>query len=122
MSFLKKPGAVYLQIADHICEQVLSGAWKEKSPIPPARELSVALEVNPNAVIKAYDWLQQEKIIESDGQGYLVSRSAIDKLEDLKREYFLKEELPLLFERMDMLHVKMKEVEACYKAYKKITL
>jgi len=43
----KESQAIYLQIADYVCEQVLLKEWKTDQRIPSVRELAVQLEVNP---------------------------------------------------------------------------
>lgn len=51
MDFEKKD-AIYLQIADLICERILAGDWVEGERIPSVRELAVDLEVNPNTLMR----------------------------------------------------------------------
>ena len=70
--------AIYQQIADYVCEQVLMGKWKENDRILSVRELGVQLEVNPNTVLRAYDFLQRSGIISNRrGIGYFASEDAI---------------------------------------------
>ena len=58
MEFHKKD-AIYLQIADLMCERILRGTWPENERIPSVRELAVSLEVNPNTVMRTYAYLQE---------------------------------------------------------------
>jgi DNA-binding transcriptional regulator YhcF (GntR family) len=53
----KESQAIYLQIADYVCEQVLLKEWKTDERIPSVRELAVQLEVNPNTVMRTFDFL-----------------------------------------------------------------
>lgn len=55
--------AIYIQIADLICEKILSNTFKEEERIPSVRELAVDLEVNPNTVMRTYEYLQDLEII-----------------------------------------------------------
>ena len=65
---------IYLQIADAICERILTGQWPEGDRIPSVRECGVSLEVNPNTVARSYDELSTEGIIHNKrGIGYFVS-------------------------------------------------
>ena len=46
--------AIYLQIAESVCEKILHGEWKEEDRIPSVRELGATLGVNPNTVATTY--------------------------------------------------------------------
>ena len=46
--------AIYLQLKDWMCEQLLSGKWEPGGRIPSIRELAVQFEVNPNTMMRAY--------------------------------------------------------------------
>jgi DNA-binding transcriptional regulator YhcF (GntR family) len=54
----RESNAIYLQIADYICERILLQQWKAGERIPAVRELAVQLEVNPNTVMRTYEFLQ----------------------------------------------------------------
>ena len=56
MDFEKKQ-AIYMQIGDHICENILSGRWNEGERLPSTREMAVSMEVNPNTVMRTYTYL-----------------------------------------------------------------
>jgi GntR family transcriptional regulator len=62
MNFRENP-AIFIQIAEWVCEQVLLGKWKAGEKITSIRDLAVQMEVNPNTVQRAYDTLQQREII-----------------------------------------------------------
>ncbi|HEY1021036.1 MAG TPA: GntR family transcriptional regulator, partial [Flavisolibacter sp.] len=69
--------AIYLQIADYICERILLKQWKAGERIPAVRELAVQLEVNPNTVMRTYEFLQGQNIIYNQrGIGYFVGPDA----------------------------------------------
>ena len=70
--------SIYLQIADYICERILLKQWKVDERIPSVRELAMQLEVNPNTVMRTYDFMQQQSIIYNQrGIGYFVSPDAV---------------------------------------------
>ena len=50
--------AIYLQIADFICDDILQGKLLEDERIPSVREYAATVEVNANTCARAYDWLQ----------------------------------------------------------------
>ena len=56
----KETQAIYLQIVDLVCDHIVTGKWKAQERIPSVRELGVQLEVNPNTVMRAYDYLQAQ--------------------------------------------------------------
>ena len=60
MQFNNIGQAIYLQIADYVCEKVLLKEWLAEDKIPSVRELAVQLEVNPNTVARTYEFLKQQ--------------------------------------------------------------
>lgn len=69
----KESKAIYLQIADRICDEVLLGQYREEERIPSVREYAAVVEVNANTVMRSYDYLQsQEVIYNKRGIGYFV--------------------------------------------------
>ncbi len=111
--------AIYLQIADHVCDQVQLQHWPPEGKVPSVRELAVTLEVNPNTVMRSYDYLQQQGIIYTKrGLGYYVSEDAIRKITALRREQFLQEELPQFFKKMFLLSIELDELKARFEKFK----
>ena len=79
---------IYLQIADRICENILSGKWGSDCRIPSVREMGAEYQVNPNTMMRSYDYLQQKNIIYNKrGIGYFVSPGSISLiLEDQRKK------------------------------------
>lgn len=112
--------AIYQQIADYVCEQVLMGRWKENDRILSVRELGVQLEVNPNTVLRAYDFLQRNGIITNKrGVGYFAAEDAIAKIKELRRERFVNKELPHIFQEMELLGIEIGELSEYYNEFLK---
>ena len=112
--------AIYQQIADYVCEQVLMGRWKENDRILSVRELGVQLEVNPNTVLRAYDFLQRFGIISNRrGIGYFASEDAIARIKELRREKFVNRELPRIFQEMELLGIDISELKEYYDGFLK---
>ncbi|HEX2534820.1 MAG TPA: GntR family transcriptional regulator [Chitinophagaceae bacterium] len=112
--------SIYLQIADYICEKVLLKHWKADERIPAVRELAMQLEVNPNTVMRTYEFLQQQNIIYNQrGIGYFVSVEAMKNATAYRRTEFLENELPVLFRNMFLLGMEPEELQARYEKYKK---
>ena len=113
--------AIYQQIADFVCEQVLMGRWKENDRILSVRELGVQLEVNPNTVLRAYDFLQRSGIITNRrGIGYFASEDAIARIKQLRRERFVNHELPRIFQEMELLGIGIDELNDYYNGFLKV--
>ena len=111
--------AMCLQSADHVCDQVQLQHWPPEGKVPSVRELAVTLEVNPNTVMRSYDYLQQQGIIYTKrGLGYYVSEDAIRKITALRREQFLQEELPQFFKKMFLLSIELDELKARFEKFK----
>lgn len=98
--------AIYLQIADMICEKILQQEWHAKEKIPSIRELAIEVEVNPNTVVKTYSYLEDQGIIfKQRGIGYFVIPDGYNKVLQLKKEKFLQHEVPKFFKTMRLLGV-----------------
>ncbi|AWO00959.1 GntR family transcriptional regulator [Chitinophaga alhagiae] len=111
--------AIYLQIADYVCDRVQLRQWLPDAKVPSVRDLAVTLEVNPNTVMRSYEHLQQQGVIYTRrGMGYFVSEDAVKKIAALRREQFLQEELPQFFRKMYLLGFELDELKTRYEKYK----
>ncbi|MEI6821095.1 MAG: GntR family transcriptional regulator [Bacteroidota bacterium] len=111
----KEPQAIYLQIAEYICERILLGVWKPDEKILSVRELGVQLEVNPNTTMRAYEFLQNKEIIYNKrGIGFFVSADAIEKVSAFRRQQFLENDLPVFLKNMHILDININEIEKYY--------
>ena len=116
----KESQAIYLQIGNYVCEQILLGRWKEGERLLSVRELGVALEVNPNTVMRTYDFLQERDIIfNKRGIGYFASEDARRKILLYRKKQFLEQELPSVFKNLTLLGMTFKELENEYNNYLK---
>ncbi|MGV3658003.1 MAG: GntR family transcriptional regulator [Chitinophagaceae bacterium] len=112
--------AIYLQIADYICEKILLKEWKTDERIPAVRELAVQLEVNPNTVMRTYEFLQGQNIIYNQrGIGYFVGPDAQKNATQYRKNEFLDKELPALFRSMYLLGMDMDELRTRFEKFKK---
>lgn len=110
--------AIYLQIGDYICEQILLGRWMRGDRILSVRELGVDLQVNPNTVMRTYDFLQNLGIIYNKrGVGFFVSTDAFPKILAYRKTKFIDQELPQFFKSIQILDVKISEIETMYKQF-----
>lgn len=98
--------AIYLQIADFICENILLENWKNGERIPSVREFAVSIEVNPNTVMRTYSYLQVQGVIfNKRGIGYFISEDAHQKTLKLKKEEFMSKDLPEFIKKMKLLNI-----------------
>ena len=116
----KESKSIYLQIADRICDEILQGRYKEEERIPSVREYAAMVEVNANTVVRSFDYLQGQDIIYNKrGLGYFVAQEGRERILGLRKEVFMKEELPEFFRQLKTLDISMKDVEKLYKEYLK---
>ncbi|WP_418698078.1 GntR family transcriptional regulator [Bacteroides sp.] len=114
----KENKAIYLQIADRICDEILLGQYQEEERIPSVREYAAVVEVNANTVMRSYDYLQTQGVIYNKrGIGYFVSAGAHRMILSLRREYFLKEELEYFFKQIFTLNIPAKELAEMYQEF-----
>jgi GntR family transcriptional regulator len=114
----KDKQAIYLQIADYICEQILLGKWPPGERIPSVRDLAAMIEVNPNTVMRTYDFLQGKEIIfNKRGIGYSADEYASKKILDYKKERFLATELPEFFKNIYLLSIDMDDLRTRYEKF-----
>jgi len=111
--------AIYLQIVEYMCDNILSGKWPEGERIPAIREIAVNLEVNPNTVMRSYAYLQEKEIIYNQrGIGYFVTKGGLTATRQIKREDFIRNTLPRVFRTMDLLAVDFTELQNFYNQFK----
>ncbi len=111
---------IYIQIADHFCEQILLKNWLPQDRIPSVREIAAQIEVNPNTVMRTFNFLQEKAIIfNKRGIGYFVSGDGYDKTLELKKQDFINHELPKIFKAMDLLEVSVDDIKDLFEKYKR---
>lgn len=110
--------AIYLQIVEHVCEQIMLKFWKFEEKIPSVRELAIQLEVNPNTVMRAYDFLQQKEVIYNKrGIGFFIAKEAMKAVKLYKKAIFLEEELPQVLRNIYLLNISLDELKDRYQEF-----
>jgi len=86
---------IYRQLRDRVVAMILDGVLKEGDPLPSVRNVAAEYRVNPLTVLKGYQQLVDEQLVESRrGRGMFVNAGARDLLLRGERQKFLTEEWP----------------------------
>ncbi len=86
---------IYRQIRDLVVARILEGAITEGDPLPSVRQVAADYRVNPLTVLKAYQRLAEEQLVEKRrGLGMYVSLGARALLLAAERRVFLTELWP----------------------------
>ena len=111
--------AIYLQIAAYVCDNILLEKWPPEQKIPSVRDLAVELEVNPNTVMRSYEFLQKQEVVYNKrGLGLFVSPDGYETVKKLRKENFLQQNLPELFKNIYLLDISMNEILERYEDFK----
>ncbi|GAA3933139.1 GntR family transcriptional regulator [Hymenobacter algoricola] len=111
--------AIYLQIAGYVSENILLAKWPVEDKIPSVRDLAVELQVNPNTVMRTYEFLQNQQVIYNKrGIGYFVAPGADQKVKQYRRERFLQQDLPRFFKTISLLEIDLEELRQRYEQFK----
>src|SRR5438046_10100827 len=84
---------IYRQLRDRVVAMILDGVLKEGDPLPSVRHVATESRVNPLTVLKAYQELVDEQLVEARrGLGMFVNAGARDLLLKAERKKSLAEE------------------------------
>jgi len=116
MMQFKEQKSIYLQIAGHMEDNILMKIWKKGERIPSIRETAIQMEVNPNTVMRTYNFLQEKKVIfNKRGIGYFIAPDALEQVLAEKKDAFIQQQLPELFKAMRTLQITPEEILSLYK-------
>ena len=102
---------IYRQLRDRMVAMILDGMLKEGDPIPSVRNLAAEYRVNPLTVLKGYQQLVDEQLVESRrGLGMFVRNGARKVLLQAERQRFLAEEWPRIHETILRLGLSAEEL------------
>ncbi len=111
--------AIYLQIAAFVSENILLGKWPAEQKIPSVRDMAVELEVNPNTVMRAYEFLQvQEVIYNKRGLGLFVAPQGLEKVKAYRKERFIEQDLAGFFRSIYLLDISLEDLQQRYEQFK----
>ncbi len=86
---------IYRQLRDRIVAMIIDGLLQEGDPLPSVRSVATDTRINPLTVLKAYQQLVDEQLVEKRrGLGMFVNSGARDLLLAGEREKFLTDQWP----------------------------
>ncbi len=86
---------IYRQLRDRVVAMILDGVLKEGDSLPSVRTVAAEYRVNPLTVLKGYQELVDEGLVESRrGLGIFINAGARNRLLQAERQRFLSEEWP----------------------------
>ncbi|MGN8071016.1 GntR family transcriptional regulator [Mucilaginibacter sp. SG564] len=110
--------AIYLQIASFVCDNILTGKWPAGQKILSVRDLAVELEVNPNTVMRSYEFLQGLEIVYNKrGLGLFVADDGFEKVKAYRRQNFVQQHLPDFFKNIYLLDISIDEIRQQYQEF-----
>jgi GntR family transcriptional regulator len=102
---------IYRQLRDRVVAMILDGVLKEGDPLPSVRNVAAEYRVNPLTVLKGYQQLVDEGLVETRrGRGMYINDGARSLLLQGERQKFLDEEWPRIYETMQRLGLSAKEL------------
>lgn len=102
---------IYRQLRDHVVAMILDGVLKEGDSLPSVRNVATEYRVNPLTVLKAYQELVEEELVEKRrGLGMFVKSGARDSLLKGERRKFLAEQWPRISATIHRLGLTPKEL------------
>lgn len=118
MNFNENNKAIYLQIADNICDAILQGEFIEGERLPSVREYAASIEVNANTVMRSYERLaSMELIFNKRGIGFFVADDAKHRIDKMRSEEMMHQQLPPIFKVLHLLGVTPDELRDAYKNF-----
>src|SRR6516225_6002332 len=102
---------IYRQLRDRVVAMILDGVLKEGDALPSVRTVAAEYRVNPLTVLKGYQQLVDEGLVETRrGRGMFINAGARNLLLEGERERFLAEEWPRISRTIERLGLKADEL------------
>lgn len=118
MKFEENNKAIYLQIADRLCDAIVNGTYKEGERMPSVRDIAADAEVNANTVMRSMEKLTADGIIfNKRGIGFFVSVGAVMKIVGQRADRLLEKDLSALFNVMMHLNISPDALKEEYEKY-----
>ena len=102
---------IYRQLRDRVVAMILEGVLKEGDPLPSVRTVAAEYRVNPLTVLKGYQQLVEDQLVETKrGRGMFVNEGARKVLLKGERQKFLREDWPRISETIERLGLSAEEL------------
>jgi GntR family transcriptional regulator len=102
---------IYRQLRDRVVAMILDGVLKEGDPLPSVRTVAAEYLVNPLTVLKGYQQLVDEGLVETRrGRGMFINAGARSLLLQGERQKFLTEEWPRISATIQRLGLTAEEL------------
>ena len=102
---------IYRQLRNRVVAMILDGVLKEGDPLPSVRNVAAEYRVNPLTVLKGYQQLVDEGLVESRrGRGMFINSGAHNLLLKAERQKFLGEEWPRIHATIQRLGLNAEEL------------
>jgi GntR family transcriptional regulator len=102
---------IYRQLRDRVVAMILEGVLKEGDPLPSVRSVAAEFRLNPLTVLKGYQELVDEQLVEKRrGRGMFVSPGARKALMKDERQRFLEDEWPKVYATIQRLGLSAAEL------------
>jgi GntR family transcriptional regulator len=102
---------IYRQLRDRVVEMILDGVLKEGDPLPSVRNVAAEYRVNPLTILKAYQQLVDEELVEKRrGLGMFVRTGARNLLLQGERHKFLSDQWPRIYATIQRLGLTPEEL------------
>lgn len=106
---------IYQQLRDLVAARILDGVLTEGDPLPSVRNVAAEYRVNPLTVLKGYQQLVDEQVVESRrGLGMFIKPGARELLLQGEREKFLTEQWPRIYESIQRLGLDARKLLETY--------
>lgn len=104
---------IYRQLRDRVVAMILEGVLKEGDPLPSVRNVAVEFRLNPLTVLKGYQQLVDEQLVEKRrGRGMYVNAGARKALMKDERQRFIEDEWPRVYATIQRLGLSTQELLA----------
>jgi len=102
---------IYRQLRDRVVAMMLDGVLKEGDPLPSVRTVTAQYRINHLTVLKAYQQLVDEGLVETRrGLGMFINDGALTLLLRDERQRFLEEEWPKVYATIQRLGLKAEDL------------
>ena len=104
---------IYRQLRERVVALILDGVLNEGDPLPSVRNVAAEYRLNPITVLKAYQQLVTEQLVETKrGRGMFINAGAREVLLQAEREKFLAEQWPRIHATIQRLGLTPEELLA----------